>query len=72
VTLANLSLVTLNQSNDIGGISMPIGFVETEEKDKDEIWIQDLIQHFFSCLDEDCTRCAYAVENNFLEFLKTR
>ena len=46
--------------------------VETEEKDKDEIWIKDLIQHFFSCLDEDCTRCAYAVENNFLEFLKTR
>ena len=51
---------------------MPIGFVETKEKDEDEVWIKDLIQHFFSCLDEDCTRCAYAVENNFLEFIKTR
>ena len=51
---------------------MPISFVEIKEKDEDEIWIKDLIQHFFSCLDEDCTRCAYAVENNFLEFIKTR
>ena len=51
---------------------MPIGFVEIKEEDEDEIWIKDLIQHFFSCLDEYCTRCAHAVENDFLGFLKTR
>ena len=51
---------------------MTIGFVEIKEEDEDEILIKDLIQHFFSCLDEYCTRCAYAVENNFLEFIKTR
>mgnify|MGYP004295817135 CR=1 FL=1 len=51
---------------------MPIGFVETKEEDEVEIWIKELIQHFFSCLDEGCTRCANAVENNLLEFIKTR
>jgi len=60
------------KTNHPGGMSMPIGFVEIKEEDEDEIWIKDLIQHFFSCLDEYCTRCAHAVENDFLGFLKTR
>jgi hypothetical protein len=48
---------------------MPIGFVRTEENNEDK-WIEELIQHIFSCLDIKCTRCANAVENNFLGFLK--
>ena len=51
---------------------MPIVFVETEEVEEDEAWIKDLIQHFFSCLDQDCVRCTHAVLNDFLGFLKTR
>jgi len=48
---------------------MPIGFVESEENDEDE-WINNLIRHILSCLDEECYRCEHAVINNFLGFLK--
>ena len=48
---------------------MPIGFVRTEENTEDN-WIEELIQHILSCLDIKCIRCANAVENNFLGFLK--
>ena len=50
---------------------MPIGFVESEEKE-DESWISDLIQHIISCLDESCDRCGHAVEMDFLGWIKTR
>ena len=58
-------------TNHPGGISMPIGFVESEEKE-DESWISDLIQHIISCLDEDCGRCGHAIQSDFLGWIKTR
>ena len=58
-------------TNHPGGISMPIGFVESEEKE-DESWISELIQHIISCLDGDCGRCSHAVEMDFLGWIKTR
>ena len=48
---------------------MPIGFVESKEKEE-ESWIDDLIRHILTCLDQDCERCAHAVENNLIGFLK--
>ncbi len=48
---------------------MPIGFVESKEKEEDN-WIDDLIQHILTCLDYDCERCLQAVQNDFLGFLK--
>ncbi len=56
-------------TNHPGGISMPIGFVESKEKEE-ESWIDDLIRHILTCLDQDCERCAHAVENDFIGFLK--
>tara|TARA_Y100000741_G_scaffold203974_1_gene155134 strand:- start:616 stop:771 length:156 start_codon:yes stop_codon:yes gene_type:complete len=50
---------------------MPIGFVESEEKE-DESWISDLIQHIISCLDKDCGRCGHAIQSDFLGWIKTR
>ena len=58
-------------TNHPGGISMPIGFVESKEKEE-ESWIDDLIRHILTCLDQDCVRCTHAVLNDFLGFLKTR
>ena len=58
-------------TNHSGGISMPIGFVESEEK-KEEDWVSDLIQHILSCLNEDCSRCGHALEIDFLGWIKTR
>tara|TARA_Y100000741_G_scaffold205803_1_gene156561 strand:+ start:523 stop:675 length:153 start_codon:yes stop_codon:yes gene_type:complete len=48
---------------------MPIGFVESKEKEE-ESWIDDLIRHILTCLDKNCERCAHAVENDFIGFLK--
>ena len=48
---------------------MPIGFVESKEKEE-ESWIDNLIRHILTCLDQDCERCADAVENDFIGFLK--
>ena len=48
---------------------MPIGFVESKEKEE-ESWIDDLIRHILTCLDKNCERCADAVENDFIGFLK--
>jgi len=48
---------------------MPIGFVESKEKEE-ESWIDDLIRHILTCLNQDCERCAHAVENDFIGFLK--
>ena len=56
-------------TNHPGGISMPIGFVESKEKEE-ESWIDNLIRHILSCLDKNCERCAHAVENDFFGFLK--
>ncbi len=56
-------------TNHPGGISMPIGFVESKENEE-ESWIDDLIRHILTCLDQDCERCAHAVENDFIGFLK--
>ena len=56
-------------TNHPGGISMPIGFVESKEKEE-ESWIDNLIRHILTCLDQDCERCADAVENDFIGFLK--
>ena len=56
-------------TNHPGGISMPIGFVESKEKEE-ESWIDNLIRHILSCLDKDCERCALAVQNDFFGFLK--
>tara|TARA_B100001250_G_scaffold353933_1_gene327500 strand:+ start:147 stop:356 length:210 start_codon:yes stop_codon:yes gene_type:complete len=64
-------LIQPKKTNHPGGISMPIGFVDSEEKE-DESWISDLIQHIISCLDEGCSRCGYAVESDFLGWIKTR
>ena len=56
-------------TNHPGGISMPIGFVESKEKEE-ESWIDNLIRHILTCLDQDCNRCAHAVEIDFIGFLK--
>jgi len=56
-------------TNHPGGISMPIGFVESKEKEE-ESWIDDLIRHILTCLDQDCERCAHAVAIDFIGFLK--
>ena len=48
---------------------MPIGFVESKENEE-ESWIDDLIRHILTCLDQDCERCAHAVEIDFIGFLK--
>ena len=66
-----LFLIQSQITNHPGGISMPIGFIKTEEIE-DESWINELIQHILSCLAMDCERCRTAAENNFLGFLKTR
>ena len=64
-----LILITQPNQSIAGGKSMPIGFVDSKDKDKDD-WIIDLIQHILSCLDENCVRCIHAAENNFLGILK--
>ncbi len=48
---------------------MPIGFVESKENEE-ESWIDDLIRHILTCLDQDCERCAHAVAIDFIGFLK--
>ena len=62
-------LIQPKTTNHPGGISMPIGFVESKENEE-ESWIDDLIRHILTCLDQDCERCAHAVENNLIGFLK--
>ena len=62
-------LIQPKTTNHPGGISMPIGFVESKENEE-ESWIDDLIRHILTCLDQDCERCAHAVANDFIGFLK--
>ena len=62
-------LIQPKTTNHPGGISMPIGFVESKENEE-ESWIDDLIRHILTCLDKNCERCAHAVENDFIGFLK--
>ena len=62
-------IIQLKATNHPGGISMPIGFVESKEKEE-ESWIDDLIRHILTCLDQDCERCAHAVAIDFIGFLK--
>ena len=62
-------LIQPKTTNHPGGISMPIGFVESKENEE-ESWIDDLIRHILSCLDQDCERCAHAVAIDFIGFLK--
>ena len=62
-------LIQPKTTNHPGGISMPIGFVESKEKEE-ESWIDDLIRHILTCLDQDCERCAHAVAIDFIGFLK--
>tara|TARA_B100000579_G_scaffold230345_1_gene188733 strand:+ start:262 stop:468 length:207 start_codon:yes stop_codon:yes gene_type:complete len=62
-------LIQPKTTNHPGGISMPIGFVESKENEE-ESWIDDLIRHILTCLDQDCERCAHAVAIDFIGFLK--
>ena len=62
-------LIQPKTTNHPGGISMPIGFVESKEKEE-ESWIDDLIRHILTCLDQNCERCAHAVAIDFIGFLK--
>ena len=64
-----LFILQSKATNHPGGISMPIGFVESKEKEE-ESWIDDLIRHILTCLDQDCERCAHAVAIDFIGFLK--
>ena len=60
-------IIQSQTTNHPGGISMPIGFVRSEEKE--ETWIDALIKHILSCKDVNCFRCAEAVHHQYWTFI---
>ena len=62
-----LYIIQSQTTNHPGGISMPIGFVRSEEKE--ETWIDALIKHILSCKDVNCFRCAEAVHHQYWTFI---
>ena len=53
-----LYLIQSQTTNHPGGISMPIGFVRSEEEE--DTWIAMLVKHILHCKDISCARCADA------------
>jgi len=58
---------TKKTTNNEGGISMPIGFVRSEEIE--ETWIEKLVKHILFCKDVNCFRCAEAVEYQYWTYI---
>ena len=54
-------------TNNPGGISMPIGFARSEEKE--ETWIENLVKHILSCKDVQCARCLDAVVHQYWTYI---
>ena len=51
-------IIQSQTTNHPGGISMPIGFVRSEEEE--DTWIAMLVKHILHCKDISCARCADA------------
>ena len=64
-----LLLLTIQSqsTNNPGGISMPIGFARSEEKE--ETWIENLVKHILSCKDVQCARCLEAVVHQYWTYI---
>ena len=62
-----LFTIQSQSTNNPGGISMPIGFARSEEKE--ETWIENLVKHILSCKDVQCARCLEAVVHQYWTYI---
>ena len=62
-----LFTIQSQSTNNPGGISMPIGFARSEEKE--ETWIENLVKHILSCKDVQCARCLDAVVHQYWTYI---